>query len=62
MIEVEPGFSDHLAEQLMRKGHIIRRAVTTGAFGRGQIIIRDDQNGVLIGGTEGRTDGAIAAW
>ncbi len=62
VIEVESGFPDHLAEQLMRKGHIIRRAVTTGAFGRGQIIIRDEQNGVLIGGTEGRTDGAIAAW
>lgn len=61
-IEVEPSFPDHLAQSLMRKGHIIRRANSSGGFGRGQIIIRDEQNGVLIGGTESRTDGAIAAW
>ncbi len=61
-VEVEPSFPDHLAQSLMRKGHIIRRANSSGGFGRGQIIIRDEQNGVLIGGTESRTDGAIAAW
>lgn len=62
VIEVEPSFPDHLAQSLMRKGHVIRRASSSGGFGRGQIIVRDEQNGVLIGGTESRTDGAIASW
>ena len=30
-------------------------------FGRGQIIWRDE-NGVLAGATEPRTDGTVAAW
>ncbi|WP_017811689.1 MULTISPECIES: gamma-glutamyltransferase family protein [Paenibacillus] len=62
VIEVEHGFPDHLAQSLMRMGHQIRRANSAGSFGRGQIILRDEQTGVLIGGTEMRTDGAIASW
>ncbi|WP_046215958.1 gamma-glutamyltransferase family protein [Paenibacillus wulumuqiensis] len=62
IIEVEPNFPDHLAQSLMRMGHHIRRANSAGAFGRGQIILRDEQTGVLTGGTEMRTDGAIASW
>ena len=33
-----------------------------GSFGRGQIIWRDPKTGILSGGTESRTDGAIAVW
>jgi gamma-glutamyltranspeptidase/glutathione hydrolase len=33
----------------------------SGGFGRGQIIWRQP-DGVLVGGTEPRTDGQIAAW
>ena len=61
-IEVEPNFSDHIAQSLARKGHNIQRANSTGGFGRGQIIIRDKDNGVLVGGTDYRTDGAIASF
>jgi gamma-glutamyltranspeptidase / glutathione hydrolase len=36
--------------------------VDSGSFGRGQIIWRNPETGVLMGGTESRTDGAIASW
>ncbi|RDI40102.1 gamma-glutamyltransferase family protein [Falsibacillus pallidus] len=61
-ILVEPHFPNHLAQGLARKGHQIQVATDTGSFGRGQIIWRDEKTGVLMGGTESRTDGAIAAW
>ena len=59
---VEPHFPNHVAQALARKGHHIQVALDTGGFGRGQIIWRDPETGVLMGGTESRTDGAIAAW
>ncbi|RLQ96892.1 gamma-glutamyltransferase family protein [Falsibacillus albus] len=59
---LEPHFPNHLAQGLARKGHQVQVATDTGSFGRGQIIWRDPETGVLMGGTESRTDGAIAAW
>ena len=59
---LEPNFPNHLAQSLARKGHQVQMAVDTGSFGRGQIIWRDPKTGVLMGGTEARTDGSIAAW
>ncbi|WP_307151615.1 gamma-glutamyltransferase family protein [Robertmurraya andreesenii] len=61
-IQVEPHFPNHLAQALARKGHQVEMSVDTGGFGRGQIIWRDPDTGVLIGGTEARTDGSIAVW
>ncbi|WP_082236045.1 gamma-glutamyltransferase family protein [Halobacillus massiliensis] len=58
---VEPGFPSHIAEELRRKGHDVHVQLETGAFGRGQIIWRDDK-GTLYGGTESRTDGTISAY
>ncbi len=60
-IEIEPHFPDAIAQSLDRRGHQIKRALSTGGFGRGQIIVRDE-NGVLIGGTDFRTDSNIASW
>lgn len=60
-IEVEPHFSDAIAQSLERRGHQIKKALNSGGFGRGQIIVRDE-NGVLIGGTDFRTDSSIASW
>ncbi|KAB2333356.1 gamma-glutamyltransferase family protein [Cytobacillus depressus] len=59
---VEPQFPNHIAQALVRKGHQIEVTVDSGGFGRGQIIWRDPETGVLFGGTESRTDGTIAAW
>lgn len=58
---LEPTFPAHLAHALARKGHQIEWALDSGSFGRGQMIIRQE-NGVLAGGTESRTDGTIASW
>lgn len=60
-ISIEPGFPNHLALQLAAKGHDIVPELDASQMGRGQIIWRDE-NGTLCGGTEPRTDGAIAAW
>ncbi|MGN1399879.1 MAG: gamma-glutamyltransferase family protein [Bacillus sp. (in: firmicutes)] len=61
-VQVESGFPKHIAQGLTRKGHQIEVALDPGNFGRGQIIWRNPVTGVLSGGTESRTDGAIAAW
>lgn len=51
----------NLALQLKRAGHdIVVKADSTG-FGRGEIIWRDD-NGILCGACEPRTDGYVAVW
>ena len=60
-ILVESQFPEAIAEALVRRGHDIQRTVGNISMGRGQIIWRDEQ-GVLAGGTEPRTDGAVAAW
>lgn len=61
-IAVEHHFPQHIAQALARRGHEIQVALDSGGFGRGQIIWRDSESGVLCGGTEARTDGTIAAW
>ena len=60
-IEVEPGFDQAVVEALRKRGHDITVQPDFTGFGRGQIIIRQE-NGVLAGGTEPRTDGCVAAW
>ena len=59
-ITVEYSYPPELIRQLQRRGHRIRMA-DSAAFGRGQIILRQE-NGSLAGGTEPRTDGAVLAF
>lgn len=61
-IVVEQAMPNHLIKQLAAKGHQINVEYESGTFGRGQIIWRNPKNGVLVGGTESRTDGHIAIW
>ncbi|MFO7646720.1 MULTISPECIES: gamma-glutamyltransferase family protein [Halomonas] len=61
-VEVEPHFPDHLAQALARRGHHIVKVADSLSFGRGQVILRDRETGVLCGGTEPRTDGAVLPW
>ena len=60
-VTVESRFDPDLARALSRMGHEIRMDLNTPSFGRGQMIVRLD-NGVLVGGTESRTDSNIACW
>ncbi len=59
-IEVEPDCDPRIIEELTRRGHNVSIQPSVTPFGRGQIIWRE--NGVLVGGTEKRTDGTIACW
>ncbi|MFB4259779.1 gamma-glutamyltransferase family protein [Shouchella clausii] len=61
-ILLEPTFPRHIAEALARKGHNITIANDTMPFGRGQIIWKDEEKGTYVGGSESRTDGAVAPW
>ncbi|QHW31393.1 gamma-glutamyltransferase family protein [Paenibacillus rhizovicinus] len=58
---VETAFPETLASQLEERGHLVQPSAERRSFGCGQIIWREP-NGVLIGGTEPRTDGCIASW
>ncbi|MBO4838587.1 MAG: gamma-glutamyltransferase family protein [Lachnospiraceae bacterium] len=58
---VEKRFDPAMAAELARLGHQVRLEPSTPAFGRGQMILRTD-SGVLIGGTESRTDSNIACF
>ena len=60
-VTVESRFDASLARALRRRGHDVRLDLDTASFGRGQMIVRLD-NGVLVGGTESRTDSNIACW
>ncbi len=61
-ISVEQSMPNDLINALIAKGHQIKIEHNTSSFGRGQIIWRNNKTGVLVGGTESRCDGAIAAW
>ncbi|MCR4633029.1 MAG: gamma-glutamyltransferase family protein [Erysipelotrichaceae bacterium] len=58
---VEPSFDEKIVEGLRKRGHEISYAQEVTSFGRGQIIWRLD-NGVLVAGTESRTDSNIACY
>jgi gamma-glutamyltranspeptidase/glutathione hydrolase len=60
-VQLEHHFPEHVALSLARKGHNVRWALDSGGFGRGQMILRNDY-GVLLGGTDPRTDRAVAVW
>jgi len=62
MFHVEHSFPRHIAQELAARGHQMQVLLDSGSFGRGQIIWRDPETGVLAGGTEARCDGAVAAW
>lgn len=61
-VEVEHRFFHHIADLLAQKGHDIQYNLDPSSFGWGQIIWRNPQTGVLIGGSESRTDGTVATW
>ena len=60
-VYIERSTAEHLFRGLAARGHEVSWQNNRLAFGRGQIIWRHS-DGVLCGGTEPRTDGAVAAW
>lgn len=60
-IEVEAAVPQFIVEGLQARGHEVVINSDAIPYGRGQIIWRD-KTGVLLGGTEPRADGSVAAW
>ena len=60
-IELEYGVPEHIAYELAAMGHDVKVLYDPLMMGRGEIIWRME-NGVLVGGTEPRTDGHIALY
>ncbi|MGX7091686.1 gamma-glutamyltransferase family protein [Hutsoniella sourekii] len=60
-IEVEPHMPFNQVKQLIELGHEVQIVSTYDFFGRGQVVWLQE-NGALVGATDGRTDGSIAAY
>ncbi|MDR3332323.1 MAG: gamma-glutamyltransferase family protein [Synergistaceae bacterium] len=60
-VELEQGVPNHIALDLASRGHDIIVKEDPTSFGRGEMILRTEQ-GTLVGATEPRTDGCVAAW
>ena len=60
-VTVESGFDAEIARELSRRGHDVRIDINASSFGRGQMILKLE-NGVLVGGTDSRTDSNIACY
>ena len=59
-VGIEQDASRDVAFALARAGHQVEVTCDLTDYGRGQIIVRDPQTGVLCGGTEPRADSHIA--
>jgi gamma-glutamyltranspeptidase/glutathione hydrolase len=60
-LNLEPGLSDALKEELTRRGHHLATE-SVGAFGGYQAIWRDPVTGMYGGATEKRKDGCAAGY
>jgi gamma-glutamyltranspeptidase/glutathione hydrolase len=59
-VVLEDSFPKHIGRALSRRGHEISYAFHSGGFGRGQMIIKNNDG--YVGATEPRTDGHIGVW
>ena len=60
-IQLEREVPAHIGKKLAEMGHEVEIVNTNISMGRGEIIWRTE-NGLLVGGTEPRCDGTVAAW
>lgn len=60
-ISMEHGYGASTLDTLARMGHVLTVPSNNLEFGRGQLILKDD-DGVLCGATEPRADGMAAPW
>ena len=58
-VALEDGIDPQVAEDLRKRGHSVGRSGPMGGY---QAIEIDWERGILMGGTDPRKDGAVAAW
>jgi gamma-glutamyltranspeptidase/glutathione hydrolase len=58
-VALEKGIPEKTIADLVERGHEVRRVggYERALFGRGQVILRDEQTGILTGGSDPRADG-----
>ncbi len=61
-IFLETTYSANTAQRLADRGHEVFFSRNKGKFGRGQIILRDQNKGIIIGASEPRADGQVAVF
>ncbi|MEW6262248.1 MAG: gamma-glutamyltransferase [Thermodesulfobacteriota bacterium] len=63
-VELEEGVAAATMSRLARLGHdvVMVHGYARSVFGRGQIISRDPETGVLLGGSDPRADGQAVGW
>jgi gamma-glutamyltranspeptidase/glutathione hydrolase len=63
-VALEEGISIETLSRLAEMGHSVTPVSGAGrsVFGRGQIILRDPQTGVLCGGSDPRADGCVMCY
>ncbi len=62
-VALEEGLPDSVAADLAGRGHVVRKVsgYERSLFGRGQIILRQPETGMLAGGSDPRADGYAAS-
>ena len=61
-VALETAVSDDIRQTLQQRGHDLLAKDTPLHYGGGQVIVRDPDSGVLIGGSEPRNDGTAVGW
>ena len=63
-VAFEPGIAENVLRDLEARGHQILSGDRAAhiSFGGGQVIVRDPDTGLLIGGSEPRKDGAALGY
>jgi gamma-glutamyltranspeptidase/glutathione hydrolase len=63
VVALEQGIPETTISDLMERGHVVERVKgwERALFGRGQVILREPETGVLIGGSDPRGDGCAMA-
>ena len=63
VVALEEGISDAVIADLTERGHKVQKVAgwDRSLFGRGQIILRNPENGALIAGSDPRADGYAAS-
>mmetsp|Transcript_17104 Transcript_17104/g.22375 ORF Transcript_17104/g.22375 Transcript_17104/m.22375 type:complete len:552 (+) Transcript_17104:145-1800(+) len=70
-IAVEDGVDPAVVDKLIEMGHkifvkdgkkLMQGSIRTDIFGRGQVILKNQESGVLCAGSDGRADGLAIGW